>query len=469
MQGLKARILASFAVLSLVYCGVVSTFLSLERIYPPSHRVQIEQLRARDRVRHARLLQNVAGGVVDFPVQGYAEPNLAGLYYTKVKLGSPPKEFNVQIDTGSESLWVACNSCSDCPRSTWLPIQLSSYDSASSSTAQLIPCSMCTPAFQAKCSPQTNQCSYSIQYADGSGALGHYVSDTLHFDRIQGQSYVDSSASIIFGCTTYESVGLTSSIETLDGILGFSQGPLSVISQLSSRGLTPKVFSHCLKGDEKGGGTLALGEILEPSIVYSPLVPPRHHYYLNLQSIAVNGKILPIDPAAFTSHEGGTIIDSGTTLAYLVEEAYVPFVRAITSAVSPSLTPFISDGNQCFHVTTSLAEVFPTVNLNFVDASMVLKPEEYLTSIVGISAWCIGFQKAQGRVTILGDLVLKDKIIVYDLARQRIGWANYDCSSPVNVSIPANYAPHRSESRSSSGGLLLSVLTTGFVVMYLLA
>lgn len=25
------------------------------------------------------------------------------------------------------------------------------------------------------------------------------------------------------------------------------------------------------------------------------------------------------------------------------------------------------------------------------------------------------------------DLVLKDKIIVYDLARQRIGWANYDC------------------------------------------
>lgn len=25
------------------------------------------------------------------------------------------------------------------------------------------------------------------------------------------------------------------------------------------------------------------------------------------------------------------------------------------------------------------------------------------------------------------DLVLKDKIFVYDLARQRIGWANYDC------------------------------------------
>ncbi|BBH06932.1 Eukaryotic aspartyl protease family protein, partial [Prunus dulcis] len=314
------------------------------------------------------------------------------LYYTKVKLGSPPKEFNVQIDTGSENLWVTCNSCSDCPRSTWLHIQLSSYDSNSSSTARLIPCSMCTSAFQAKCSPQTNQCSYTTQYADGSGVFGHYVSDTLHFDRIQGQTYIDSSASIIFGCTTYELGGLTSSLSTLDGIFGFSQGPLSVISQLSSRGLTPK----------------------------APLL-------FKSASIAVNGKILPIDPATFTSHDRGTIIDSGTTLAFLVEDAYVPFVRAITSAVSPSLTPFISDENQCYHVTTSLAEVFPAVSLNFVGASMVLKPEEYLIRQIGIGVWCIGFQKAQGGVTILGDLVLKDKIIVYDLALQRIGWANYDC------------------------------------------
>lgn len=29
--------------------------------------------------------------------------------------------------------------------------------------------------------------------------------------------------------------------------------------------------------------------------------------------------------------------------------------------------------------------------------------------------------------TDLTDLVLKDKIVVYDLAHQRIGWANYDC------------------------------------------
>ncbi|GKD46640.1 aspartic proteinase-like protein 2, partial [Tanacetum coccineum] len=57
------------------------------------------------------------------------------------------------------------------------------------------------------------------------------------------------------------------------------------------------------------------------------------------------------------------------------------------------------------------------------------------SSVGGAVVWCIGFQKIRGQgITILGDLVLKDRIVVYDLGGQRIGWANYDCTSAVNVS-----------------------------------
>ena len=35
----------------------------------------------------------------------------------------------------------------------------------------------------------------------------------------------------------------------------------------------------------------------------------------------------------------------------------------------------------------------------------------------------------------VADLVLKDKIFVYDLANQRIGWANYDCKFVILYSI----------------------------------
>lgn len=45
------------------------------------------------------------------------------LYYTKVRLGSPAREFNVQIDTGSDILWVTCSSCENCPRNSGLGVR----------------------------------------------------------------------------------------------------------------------------------------------------------------------------------------------------------------------------------------------------------------------------------------------------------------------------------------------------------
>lgn len=74
-------------------------------------------------------------------------------------------------------------------------------------------------------------------------------------------------------CSDSQSGDLTKPERAVDGIFGFGQSDLSVISQLSSRGIVPKVFSHCLKGTQNGGGILVLGEVVEPGIVYTPLAP----------------------------------------------------------------------------------------------------------------------------------------------------------------------------------------------------
>ncbi|XP_031264704.1 aspartic proteinase-like protein 2 [Pistacia vera] len=423
------------------------TTLTLERAIPPSHQLQLAQLIARDRKRHGRLLQS-SGGVVDFPVAGTFDPFLVGLYYTKVQLGSPPREFNVQIDTGSDVLWVSCSSCNGCPGTSGLQIQLNFFDPQSSSTASLVSCSdpRCSlglTSADSVCSSQKNQCGYTFQYGDGSGTSGYYVADLLHLDTIvQGSVNTNSSSQIVFGCSTLQTGDLTKSDRAVDGIFGFGQQGMSVISQLASSGLTPRVFSHCLKGDSAGGGILVLGEIVEPNIVYSPLVQSQPHYNLNLQSISVNGQPLDVNPSVFaTSSNKGTIVDTGTTLAYLTADAYDPLVNAITSSVLQPVRSILSKGNQCFIVTTSIAGIFPQVSFNFAGgASLVLNPQDYLiqqNSVGGAAVWCIGFQKIQGQ-TILGDLVLKDKIVVYDLAGQRIGWANYDCSMSVNVSTATN-------------------------------
>jgi hypothetical protein len=69
-------LLLLFMSVSVVYCA---SLLQLERAFPlNNHGLELSQLRARDRLRHARLLQGFVGGVVDFSVQGSPDPYLVG-------------------------------------------------------------------------------------------------------------------------------------------------------------------------------------------------------------------------------------------------------------------------------------------------------------------------------------------------------------------------------------------------------
>ncbi|KAI4304711.1 hypothetical protein MLD38_040186 [Melastoma candidum] len=452
---MTARMAAFLAtvVLVLVSCagtvaGAFPTSLTLERAFPVegSKRLELRKMMARDRARHGRMLSS--SEVVDFSVEGSYDPFTVGLYYTKVQLGNPSRDFYVQIDTGSDVLWVNCDSCRGCPGKSGLPIPINPFNPSSSSSASTVSCSsqICMDGLMSSDSTCSGSgCSFSFQYGDGSGVSGYYVSDKIHFDTIPGgdSQYANSSASIVFGCGMTVTGELTKSDRAVSGIFGLGQRSMSVVSQLASQGVTPNIFSHCLRGDGKGGGILVLGEIVEPNIVYSPLIPSQPHYNLNLQSISVGGQKLAIDSTVFsTSNSQGTIIDSGTTLAYFAEAAYNPFVTAITESVSGSARVFSAQGTQCYMITSSVTEAFPQVSLNFEGATMTLSPQDYLLqqdAVEGSQVWCMGISKIPGQdMTILGDLVLKDKIIIYDLANQRIGWAKYDCSKSVNVSAPVN-------------------------------
>ncbi|KAK1409967.1 hypothetical protein QVD17_36498 [Tagetes erecta] len=463
---------------AVVFCDFPSV-LTLERAFPVNNRVELSQLRNRDSLRHRRILQqqqSSSGGVVDFPLQGTYDPYRVGLYYTKVQLGSPAKDYYVQIDTGSDVLWVSCASCNGCPTSSGLQLPMELYDPSSSSTSSPISCSdqRCSQTGQTSDSGcLDSMCSYRFQYGDGSGTSGYYVSDAIHLNTIGIDSRSSSSsANVVFGCSTSQTGDLTKSDTAVNGIFGFGQNGLSIISQLSSQGVAPKAFSHCLIGSDKGGGILVFGQIMEPNMVYTPLVQSQPHYNVNMQSISVNGQTLSIDPSTFATSDtqGGTIIDSGTTLAYLAQDAYKPFVDAITQSVSQSVQPLITKKNQCYIITSSVSDIFPPVSLNFAGGvSMNLRPQDYLVqqnSVGGAEVWCIGFQ--ENEITILGDLVLKDKIIVYDLGGQRIGWADYDCSSSVNVSSSSSGGRSEVVNAGQVGGSASLQITCYELIMVLI-
>nr|KAJ0224914.1 hypothetical protein LSAT_V11C100040930 [Lactuca sativa] len=425
---------------------VLSAFpatFTLEKAFPVNSRIELSELRKRDSLRHGRMMlqKDISPrGIIEFAAEGSYDAHVAGLYFTKVKLGSPPKDYYVQIDTGSDVLWVGCKPCIDCPTSSKFNIPITLYDPSSSSTSSPISCSdqICSQAGQTynSSSCSHNQCTYTIHYGDSSATLGHYVSDLIHLKTLLTDTKSSNvSASVVFGCSTMETGILATSDGAVDGVLGLGRHGLFVISQLSSQGIAPNSFAHCLAD---GGGILVIGQPTVPNIIFTPLVKSQGYYSTHLHSISINGKRLSIDPSVFAinNDKAGTIIDSGTTLAYLTEEAYTPFVDAITKSVLLSVQQRTSNGNPCYSITSSVSNIFPIVSLNFVGgASMHLRPQDYL-SLQSSK------RSPEKGITILGDLVLKNKFIVYDLDAQRIGWADYDCFSIVEVS---------SNSSSSSG------------------
>ncbi|XP_044435699.1 aspartic proteinase 36 isoform X2 [Triticum aestivum] len=384
----------------------------LERAVPLKG-VPLGDLRELDRARQARM------GVVNVPVQGNTNPFADGIYYTSLKLGNPPKEYTFQIDTGSDISWIVCKGCRGCPTRSPLKIPIELYNPNSSSTSSRISCSdnSCTTADESgskvcyTSDSTSSLCGYNLTYGDGTGVSGYYVSDTMHLDTIMGnQHFANASASVVFGCTE----SLSGFIST-DGILAFGQQQVSIISQLNSLGVSPKKFSHCLKGSEEGGGIFLLGEIVEPRLVFTPLAGP--HYNLNLEGIAVNGQNLPIDSSLFaTSNKQGPIVDSGTTLTYLLDEVYDGFVSAIVAGVSPSVRPLgterVEKRDKCFLSSSSIDLLFPTVTLYFKGgAAMTMKPRNYLLlqGYVGNdTVWCIGWQSTKEiqsghGITVLGE------------------------------------------------------------------
>ncbi|CAH9094764.1 unnamed protein product [Cuscuta europaea] len=174
-----------------------------------------------------------------------------GLHCTRVPLGSPPLEFHVQIDTDSEISWVSCALCNGCPLSSGFPFHLQFFNPQSSSTSSFIPCSdhRCA-SHNHECSSSNNICKYNFSYGDGGETAGYHIADKIHLDMINGNKSASSVIPIVFGCSTYQLGYLTQSNLALDGIFGFNRNKMSIISQLSSEGVVPKVFSHCLKGGE---------------------------------------------------------------------------------------------------------------------------------------------------------------------------------------------------------------------------
>ncbi|KAI3853712.1 hypothetical protein MKW98_025229 [Papaver atlanticum] len=394
-----------------------------------------------------------------------------GIYYTKLAIGSPPRDYFLIVDTGSDVFLVTCAKCAPCyPTYTDSNPTLNYYDPKLSSTSSLVPCS----------SSSNKVCGYNIGYGDGSTSTGYFVRDIIGYDQISGDFQTTiRNADVSFGCGMKVTGNLGNL--SLDGLIGFGASSTSFLSHLASEGKVSKKFAHCLDG-RNGGGIFVIGDIVGPPLKMTPLIPNGPLYNVIMKSIQVGNSVLDI--SQFEAGEGkGTIVDSGTTLAYLPGPIFNPLrLMILTSQVNLS-TRIVNDHYGCFEFHKSLDDSFPSVTLSF-ENSLELKvyPHDYL---IPNHEWyyCLGWQdsrRLKSDLIILGDLVLNNKLVLYDLENQALRVS--ECSSTIGLkdeesgaiyqaggsnnlsSYPTRYNKHISSSPAQHFGRVIQLVLLSFML-----
>jgi hypothetical protein len=245
-----------------------------------------------------------------------------------VFVGTPPRQFIVNIDTGSDLVWLNCKPCIQCivnaTDKPFDPTQSTSYREASCTDAA------CTgfPHRHSSCG-STGACGYTYLYGDSGASTytsGIVAYETFTFTALNGSSFAIEH--ITFGCGQNESLNR---FRGYDGFVGLAQGSFSLPRQLSLVSGFTDIFSYCLipfGGTAANHSTFYFG-VPETNIsTYTPIYsnPLTSYYYVNVTGISVGDVSLNI-PADFlninrTDDSGGIIFDSGTTLTMLIGVAY---------------------------------------------------------------------------------------------------------------------------------------------------
>ena len=365
-----------------------------------------------------------------------------GYYYADVDLGTPPRRFQLIVDTGSTLTYVPCV---DCGAACGAHTGADPFDPDASTTCAPVRCNT-ADCHTGGCDASTgaDACAYARNYAERSSVRGRLMKDVIHLGGHLGD------VEIVFGCTTRESGSIHE--QEADGLMGLGNGENSLPIQLAATGASDRAFSLCY-GSFEGGGAVTFGRLptdadAVPALAYTPLKPnPRHPaYYVVATERWVLGDSEVAASSAFS--EGyGTVLDSGTTFTYVPTAVFRAFIARLDEQVVGGLTRVegpdpsypqdvcygASAGTAPSPTLDSLENFFPTLTVAFEGgASLALPPANYLFihgKIAG--AFCVGVMDNGRAGTLIGGVTVRDVVVEYDMEEGdgRVGFAVADCEA----------------------------------------
>uniref|UniRef100_A0A8R7QZG9 Peptidase A1 domain-containing protein n=2 Tax=Triticum urartu TaxID=4572 RepID=A0A8R7QZG9_TRIUA len=366
-------------------------------------------------------------------------------YYTSVNIGNPARPYFLDIDTGSALTWIQCDApCTNCtkgPHPLYKPAKENIVPPKDSHCQEL-------QGNQNYCDT-CKQCDYEIAYADRSSSAGVLARDNMRLITADGER---ENMDFVFGCAHDQQGKLLDSPASTDGILGLSNGAMSLPTQLAKQGIISNVFGHCIATDPSSSGYMFLGDDYVPrwGMTWVPVRNgPEDVYSTIVQKVNYGGQELNVREQAGKLTQ--VIFDSGSSYTYFPHEIYTSLIASL-EAVSPGFVhdksdqtlPFCMKPNFPVRSVDDVKQLFKPLLLHFSKAWLVIprtfaiSPENYLI-ISDKGNVCLGVldgtEIGHSSTIVIGDVSLRGKLVAYDNDENQIGWAQSDCSRPQKASM----------------------------------
>ncbi|KAL3649064.1 hypothetical protein CASFOL_005467 [Castilleja foliolosa] len=310
-------------------------------------------------------------------------------YVVTIGLGTPPQNVTLIIDSGSDVTWTQCHPCLKC------------YNQRD-------------PVIQNALSPVT---SYP------ASEVGAPTQDTMPMVRTLMEWY------FVFGCGQFNEglFGETS------GILGLARTSfeMSFLDQTAQK--YERYFSYCFPSTVSSTGHLIFGrkksKYSTKNVKFIPLIPDPTFYRVEIVAISIGRTRLSIHPSVFQNP--GTIIDSGAVITHLPQEAYVKLRNALKDMMGSSYptAPAYLNMDTCYYINNHTNVQYPFVSFTFGGGVEVQLHPSGIVAAVSSTMVCLAFtgNTDPNKHTVFGNMQQRTFEMVYDVARERLGFGQGGC------------------------------------------
>lgn len=371
----------------------------------------------------------------------------SGQYFVDLRIGSPPQNLLLVADTGSDLVWVKCSGCKNCtthsPGSAFLARHSFTFSPhhCYDSSCRLVP----HPKRRHICNHTRlhSPCRYEYSYADGSITNGFFSRETTTLSTSSGRKA--KLRNLSFGCAfRISGPSVTGpSFSGAQGVMGLGRGSISFPSQMGPK--FGNKFSYCLLDytiSPPPTSFLTIGGFQNDAaskMSYTPLLTNPFSptfYYIDIKSVSVNGVKLPINPSIWAIDEsgnGGTVVDSGTTLTFLAEPAHrkilAAFRRQVKLPVAKATTPGF---DLCLNISGKSRPSLPKLSFRLAGKSVLSPPAGNYFIEVADRVLCLAIQpsKVGSGFSVMGNLMQQGYLLEFDRDRSRLGFSRHGCALP---------------------------------------